>query len=97
LVDRLAKLEEDTPRHWLLGYHYNIQSAANAEAMQTLFGLSWEQAVERAQELVLLLQLDSDLTAEMEWGDVGTLYFWIHQDDLAARRFDKVWMTLQCY
>jgi uncharacterized protein YwqG len=97
LVDRLAKLEEDTPRHWLLGYHYNIQSAANAEAMQTLFGLSGEQAVERAQELVLLLQLDSDLTAEMEWGDVGTLYFWIHQDDLAARRFDKVWMTLQCY
>jgi uncharacterized protein YwqG len=90
-------VQEDTQKHWLLGYHAAIQNAANAEAMEMLCSLSWEEAVERANELVLLLQLDSDLAAGMEWGDAGTLYFWIHQDDLAAWRFDKVWMILQCY
>jgi uncharacterized protein YwqG len=97
LANHLAKVEEDQPKHWLLGYHASIQNAANAEALQKIFSLSWGEALERAQELVLLLHLDSDLTAGMEWGDIGTLYFWIHQDDLAARRFDKVWMILQCY
>jgi uncharacterized protein YwqG len=31
------------------------------------------------------------------WGESGILYFWIRRDDLRARRFDKVWMTLQCH
>jgi uncharacterized protein YwqG len=46
---------------------------------------------------LLLLQLDSDDPIDVMWGDGGMLYFWIRRDDLANRRFDKTWMTLQCY
>ena len=44
----------------------------------------------------LLLQLDSDDELGWCWGDMGTLYFWIREDDLRARRFDRVWLQLQC-
>jgi uncharacterized protein YwqG len=44
----------------------------------------------------LLFQLASEDEAAMMWGDVGCLYFWIHERDLKERRFEKVWMILQC-
>lgn len=47
-------------------------------------------------EWVMLLQLASDDTVDMMWGDSGMLYFWMTKADLAARRFDQVIMTLQC-
>jgi uncharacterized protein YwqG len=49
-----------------------------------------------ADEWQLLLQLDSDDRADLMWGDGGMLYFWIRAQDLAERRFEMVWMTLQC-
>lgn len=49
-----------------------------------------------AGEWVLLLQIDSDDDTEMIWGDMGSLYFWIRRSDLREKRFDKVWMILQC-
>lgn len=48
-------------------------------------------------ELCLLLQFDSNQGAGMEWGDVGRLYFWIHPDDLRARRFDRVRLEFQSH
>jgi uncharacterized protein YwqG len=45
----------------------------------------------------LLLQVDSDEAAGMMWGDAGMLYFWIRDDDLAARRFERVWCVMECY
>lgn len=44
---------------------------------------------------VLLLQLIE--LGDMVWGDAGVLYWYIHQDDLAQLRFDRVWMITQCY
>ena len=44
----------------------------------------------------LLLQLDSDRDLGWQWGDMGLLYFWIPDEDLAAGRFDRVWTLLQC-
>ena len=44
----------------------------------------------------LLLQIDSDDAAGMMWGDVGRIYYWMHTEDLAARRFDRAWLVLQC-
>jgi len=44
----------------------------------------------------LLAQFDSDGTANMTWGDVGTLYWMIRTEDLAALRFDKALFTWQC-
>lgn len=66
-----------------------------------------EDAVDKlAGEWQLLLQLDSeesyihvgdDLVATNEWCwiDMGKLYFWIKKVDLAARRFDGCWLTMQ--
>jgi uncharacterized protein YwqG len=50
-----------------------------------------------AADWQLLLQIDSDENTAMMWGDGGRLYFWIRKQDLAARRFDRVWCILQCY
>lgn len=45
----------------------------------------------------LLLQIDSDGNANMMWGDVGRIYFWIPRKALLARNFDASWMILQCH
>jgi uncharacterized protein YwqG len=51
---------------------------------------------EQAKEWMLLFQLYSERVADMCWGDVGFLYFWIRKADFAQRRFDRCWMVLQC-
>jgi uncharacterized protein YwqG len=44
----------------------------------------------------LLFQFDSDNDLDVMWGDCGTLYFWIRQQDSVAGSFDKAWLILQC-
>lgn len=44
----------------------------------------------------LLLQVDSNEEIGMMWGDVGRLYLWITEEDLAARKFENCWLILQC-
>ncbi|GAB3836620.1 YwqG family protein [Dactylosporangium cerinum] len=44
----------------------------------------------------LLWQVDTDEHGlGWMWGDMGMLYFWIRSEDLAAGRFDRVWVILQ--
>jgi uncharacterized protein YwqG len=45
----------------------------------------------------LLLQIDSEEEIGMTWGDVGRIYFWIHEDDLIKKDFNNVWLVLQCF
>ena len=55
------------------------------------FRQSWLR--KRAPEALkwrLLFQIDSDDSAELNWGDAGLIYFFIHEDDLRARRFTRV-------
>jgi hypothetical protein len=51
----------------------------------------------KADDWQLILQIDSDIDAGMEWGDVGRLYLSARKQDLIARRFDRCWMIMQCY
>lgn len=46
----------------------------------------------------LLFQLDSFELEDFDlnFGDTGALYFYIRTEDLKARRFDRVWVILQC-
>ena len=44
----------------------------------------------------LLMQVDSNEDIGMMWGDMGRLYLWITDEDLAARNFEKTWLILQC-
>ncbi len=47
----------------------------------------------------LLFQLDTvtQNNFELMFGDCGRIYFFIRKGDLKARRFDDVWLVLQCY
>lgn len=64
-----------------------IPQDALAEAQRTSIG-DWQ----------LLFQLDTVTDGEFElmFGDCGRVYFYIRKEDLAARRFDRVWLVLQC-
>jgi uncharacterized protein YwqG len=48
-----------------------------------------------AGEWRLLFQVDSDLSVDLSWGDMGRQYWWITRDDLANRRFDRTWVLHQ--
>ncbi|CAN5115801.1 hypothetical protein BH11CYA1_BH11CYA1_45390 [soil metagenome] len=54
-----------------------------------------EKLALESEKWVLLLQLDSDAMAQMMWVDQGRLYFAIRQEDLAAGRFNKVWLICE--
>ena len=93
--------------HQVLGFPYTIQGDMRLECQLVTNGLYCgdESGYKdpRAKELEpgaadwrLLFQLDSDDRASMMWGDMGTLYFLIKEQDIAAGRFDQVWMVLQC-
>ena len=70
---------------------YEIAFAALGDGKQSAHAVAAEEAA-----WVLLAQFDSDDAANMMWGDVGTLYWMIRPEDLAARRFDKALFTWQC-
>lgn len=95
-------------RHRLLGHADNIQGDMQWEAQLVMNGLYCgddsgyndprrEALEDGLEDWILLLQLDSDDVVGLEWGDAGMLYYWIRKQDLAAREFDRVWMTLQCF
>ena len=50
------------------------------------------------EEWQLLFQLDTVENGDFElmFGDCGRIYFYIRREDLAQRRFDRVWLIQQC-
>jgi uncharacterized protein YwqG len=94
------------PVHRLGGVPHEIQNPMQAECELARRGedphaLPYSRQEEIAEEAKarwrLLLQVDSDDAAGLMWGDSGMLYYWIRDDDLAARRFDRAWCVMQCY
>jgi len=87
--DAVKKLREpdDRPIHKLLGWADTIQEDMAQTCSKIAGGRDWR----------LLVQMDSDPSVGLSWGDGGRLYFWIRQQDLAARRFDRCWAILQCH
>ena len=105
--DKLASPNSDIA-HKLLGHAQTIQGAMELECALTSNGIYTGDARgykdRRAAKLAksqydwrLLLQIDSDEHAGMMWGDAGRIYYWIRDQDLLERRFDKSWLVLQCY
>lgn len=94
--------------HQLLGHPAVIQNPMELECQLASRGLyvgdpsgyqdSRAHALkEGASDWQLLFQMDSDDNAEIMWGDAGMIYYWIRKQDLAAKRFEKSWLILQCY
>ncbi len=46
--------------------------------------------------MMLLLQLDSDELMDLMWGDMGVGHFFIREQDLVQRRFDRVLYDWDC-
>ncbi len=64
----------------------NLRAPSEAEARLEAGAGDWR----------LLLQIDSDEHSNMSWGDTGRIYYWIRDEDLRERNWDRVWLVLQC-
>ena len=106
--DELRERLPDADGHRLLGHPQIVQGPMELECQLASNGLYCGTAAgyddPRAKALEagavdwrLLLQIDTDEDGPgWMWGDLGKIYFWIKKQDLAARRFDGVWLILQC-
>ncbi len=103
--DKLRESCTELARHQLLGFAEDIQDDLPISVCMTLNDMrratdesnaDFNQRLRDAgaDKWRLLFQLDSD--SDWMWGDAGMIYFCIHEDDLKARRFDNVWLQLQC-
>ncbi len=101
--------EKQAPVHRLLGAPYLIQGdimdlecqlASNGVYLgdgKAYEDVQYDHLRSGASDWQLLLQLDSDETAEMMWGDSGMIYYWMRHQDLQALDFSATWLVLQCY
>lgn len=92
--DMEAECEVSTRHPGVLGRLGDAVRSATAGGSREDQGRAFERVARDSWQL--LLQVDSDDDAGMMWGDSGLLYFWIRKDDLAARRFERVWCVMQC-
>lgn len=102
----------DAENHKLLGYADIIQDEMLTECERVTRGLycgnpesyrsisaDTKASIETcAKDWTLLLQLTTLETEDWQWmwGDCGMLYFYIRKQDLAAKRFENAWFSLQC-
>ena len=104
--------EDPDDRSQLLGWPDLIQNNMTLQCELVsrghYLGGSWESVpLEERDQLRgpstekwrLLFQLDTVELGDFElmFGDCGHIYFYITKEDLAARRFDRIWLILQCY
>lgn len=99
--------DQDDTIHRLLGHPDPIQGDMQLECQLVTNGLYCGDSTgyqdpratdlrAGAAEWRLLLQVDSQDEAEMMWGDVGRLYYWIRNSGLLARNWEQSWPILQC-
>ena len=98
-------LIDPRPHHKLLGHAGQWQNDMQLDCQLVSNGLSvgarWQAGPRRdalepgASDWRLLLRVDTDENAGMQWGDLGSLYYWIKRSSLKSRSFDDVWLFLQ--
>jgi uncharacterized protein YwqG len=106
LDEQMHSLYDDGLTHRLLGHPDPVQGDMLLECQLHSHALDWKDYADKklhdaeleagATDWRLLLQIDSDDTAKMMWGDVGMIYFWIRREDLERRDFSHTWLVMQC-
>ena len=92
--------------HQFMGHAKPVQSDMQLDCQLVSNGISvgapdWHTGPRRdaleagASDWRLLLQVDSDENAGMDWVESGRLYYWITRSSLKSRSFDDVWVMLQ--
>ncbi len=110
-VEGLIEIQDCSPDEVckLLGYADLIQGsilydcAKYAEMSDVRTDKKWQDMTaaekeafhEEERKWVLLAQFGT-LSDEVMFGDCGSIYFYIRREDLAARRFDRTHICLQC-
>ena len=108
LQQNLDAVGSGRARHRMFGFADQIQGEMRAECELVSNGIDvtdraaaeGPRAVELERNAALwelLLQVDSDEQLGTDWGDSGTIYYWIRRDALEARAFERAWFVLQCY
>ena len=98
---------EQGPIHRLLGRPEPIQNDMQMECQLVTHGIYCGDETDEedpraaglwagAADWRLLLQIDSEKDIGMMWGDAGRLYFWMTEQALADRDWDRAWLVLQC-
>ncbi len=93
--------------HQLRGHPAWVQDDARAHAQLVSHGLrldspkAWEtpearRLVPGSTEWNLLWQVGSDEGLGFMWGDTGSLFLLIRDEDLRTCRFERAWLVLQC-
>ena len=89
-----------TANHHLLGNYNGIQNEyyqLNLIDSKTRTKKLTLNEINQALEWELLMQIDSDNMLDLNWGDSGKIYFFIHKEDLKNQRFNKVKIIGECY
>ncbi len=93
--------EHGAVHHQLLGNPQTIQDDMRLECQLASNGVTdindtrAEELSKGANEWQLLLQIDSDDSTGMQWGNTGMVYYWLKAPDLKKSNFDEVWLVLQ--
>jgi uncharacterized protein YwqG len=82
LMDRLHEQLD----HQMFGVPVSVQGEVFEEVADHIEG-----------KPVLLFQVDTDDDLDMMWGDAGMLYYVIGEHDLASKRFEKTWFSMQSH
>ena len=96
-----SKEAHTTTQHRLLGHPDTIQDDMRGQCQLMANGVGSSDdpravaLLQDANNWQLLLQVDSDDAAGMQWANTGMLYFWIKRADLALHNFDNTWVVLQ--
>jgi uncharacterized protein YwqG len=89
------------PHHRMFGHpdqiqdDMQIQSALFANGVPSIDDPRAGNLIQRKEDWLLLLQVDSDARTGMKWATSGMLYYWINIAALSARKFDNTWLVLQ--
>jgi uncharacterized protein YwqG len=92
---------ETTPNHHLFGNYNGIQNEFHQLNFINIQSADVNELklsdIEDALKWKLLFQFDSDENIEMVWGDLGRIYFFIHEADLENKLFENVKISADCY
>lgn len=92
------------PKSQMLGFPNQLQDDMRLECQLASHGVSVDAAASDprtatlspgASNWELLLQVDSEPAAGMQWADAGMLYYWVERDALRAGAVDDAWVVLQ--
>ncbi|GCF06969.1 YwqG family protein [Dictyobacter arantiisoli] len=102
VYEQFTDVENKTqPRHRIFGYPDTLQDDMRVQCQLMTNGITdandprAAQLSKGANDWQLLLQIDSDEAAGMQWANSGMLFYWIKLSDLQAHKFDHTWLVLQ--